>query len=192
MAKRWEILQIKVSERQINTRPITVSYRVIEKDGLNWTVNGASTHARQLVAVFQVLCSLYGFTCVGYAQNSLEFVSRSLLIYAKNLALHSSHFALNWRCCTVIKNASTLAMVIKTLNLLFQMLCRLFIYHLQFRKYRRTKLSPSFWITLYYHVPIDPASVSASSVVGMQVCLTSQNIPLSITAMKYELFDKET
>ena len=44
------------------------------------TVNGASTHARQLVAVFQVLCSLYGLTCVGYAQYSLEFVSRSPLI----------------------------------------------------------------------------------------------------------------
>jgi len=43
-------------------------YRVIQKDGLNWTVNGASTHARQLVAVFKVLCSLYGLTCVGYAQ----------------------------------------------------------------------------------------------------------------------------
>jgi len=57
-------------------------YRVIRKDGLNWTVNGASTHARQLVAVFQVLCSLYGFTCVGYAQNSLEFVSRSPLIHS--------------------------------------------------------------------------------------------------------------
>jgi len=47
------------------------------KDGLNWTVNGASTHARQLVAVFPVLCSLYRLTCVGYAQNCLEFVSRS-------------------------------------------------------------------------------------------------------------------
>jgi len=34
-----------------------------------------------LVAVFQVLCSLYGLTCVGYAQNSLEFVSRSPLIH---------------------------------------------------------------------------------------------------------------
>ena len=56
-------------------------YRVIQKDGLNWTVNGASTHARQLVAVFQVLCSLYGLTCVGYAQNSLEFVSCSPLIH---------------------------------------------------------------------------------------------------------------
>ena len=46
-----------------------------------WTINGASTHARQLVAVFQVLCSLYGLPCVGYAQNSLQFVSRSPLIH---------------------------------------------------------------------------------------------------------------
>jgi len=70
---------------------------VIQKDGLNfvslyfkirtsgkhymaWTVNGTSTYARQLV--FQVLCSLYGLTCVGYAQNSLEFGSRSPLIQA--------------------------------------------------------------------------------------------------------------
>jgi len=56
-------------------------YRVIQKDGINWTVNGASIHTRQLVAVFQVLCSLYGLTCVGYAQKSLEFVSRSPLIH---------------------------------------------------------------------------------------------------------------
>ena len=48
----------------------TIVYRVIKKDGLNWRVNGASTHARQLVAVFQVLCSLYGLICVGYAENS--------------------------------------------------------------------------------------------------------------------------
>jgi len=64
---------------------------MIQKDGLKepvpvvggmaWTVNGASTHARQLVAVFQVLCLLYGLTCMGYAQNSLEFVSRSPLIH---------------------------------------------------------------------------------------------------------------
>jgi len=40
-------------------------YRMIQKDGLNWKINGASTHARQLVAVLQVLCSLYGLTCVG-------------------------------------------------------------------------------------------------------------------------------
>ena len=46
-----------------------------------WTVNDASTHARQLVAVFQVLCSLCRLTCVGDAQNSLEFVSRSPLIH---------------------------------------------------------------------------------------------------------------
>ena len=62
-------------------------YRVIKKDGLNLTVNGASKYARQLVAVFQVLCSLYGLTCVGYAQNPLEFVSRSPLIHAKNQSL---------------------------------------------------------------------------------------------------------
>jgi len=64
---------------------------VIKKDGLKepepvvgsmaLTINGASTHARHFVAVFQVLCSLYGLTCVGYAQNSLEFLSRSPLIH---------------------------------------------------------------------------------------------------------------
>jgi len=59
----------------------TEIYRVIKKDGLNWRVNGASTYAEQLVAVFQVLCSLYGLTCVGYAQNSLECISRSPLIH---------------------------------------------------------------------------------------------------------------
>jgi len=66
-------------------------HRVIKKDGLKepvpavggmaWTVNGASTHDRQLVVVFQVLCSLYGLTCVGYAQNSLQFISRSPVIH---------------------------------------------------------------------------------------------------------------
>jgi hypothetical protein len=74
---------------------------VIQKDGLNFgacdhkiqhtfvchlaeepvPVVRASTHTRQLVAVFQVLCSLYRLTCVGYAQNSLEFVSHSPLIH---------------------------------------------------------------------------------------------------------------
>ena len=75
------------------------NYSVIQKYGLNfvslyfkirtsdkydmaWTVNGASKHARQLVAVFQVLCSLYRLTCVAYAQNSLEIISRSPLIHA--------------------------------------------------------------------------------------------------------------
>ena len=58
---------------------------MIPKDGLNWRVNGASTHARQLVAVFQVLCPLYRLTCVSYAQNTLEFVTRSPLIHAKIL-----------------------------------------------------------------------------------------------------------
>ena len=84
-------------------------YRVIQKDGrkepepvvggMAWTVNGASTHARQLVAVFQVLCSLYGLTCVGYAQNSLELVSRSPLIHVVGrsfLALHRQPICSNW------------------------------------------------------------------------------------------------
>jgi len=53
---------------------------------------GTSTHARQLFAVFQVLCSLYGLTYVGYA---LEFLSRSPLIHVKILVLHSIHFVLN-------------------------------------------------------------------------------------------------
>ena len=39
---------------------------------------------------------------------------------------------------------------LKIQDLLFQMLCRSSLYHVQFRKYRRTKLSPSFLITLYY------------------------------------------
>jgi len=55
--------------------------RTSYKYDMAWTINDASTHARQLVAVFQALCSLYGLTCVGYAQNSLEFVSRSPLIH---------------------------------------------------------------------------------------------------------------
>jgi len=69
----------------------SIIYRMIQKDGLKEpvpvvggmarTVKGISTHARQLVALFQVLCSLYGLTCVGYAQSSLEFVSRSPLIH---------------------------------------------------------------------------------------------------------------
>jgi len=84
-------------------KPCLAIYRVIQKDGLNWTVNGTSTHTRQLIVVFQVLCSLYGLTCMGYAQNSLEFFSRSPLIHAKNLVLHSSHFVLNWRCCTAVR-----------------------------------------------------------------------------------------
>ena len=77
---------------------LTPKYRVIQNDGLNfvslyfkirtsdkydmaWTANGASAYARQLVAVFQVLCSLYGLTCVGYAQNCLQFFSSSPLIH---------------------------------------------------------------------------------------------------------------
>ena len=36
-----------------NVRKCSVMHRVIQRDGLSWTVNGASTHARQLVAVLQ-------------------------------------------------------------------------------------------------------------------------------------------
>ena len=38
-------------------------------------------NTRHTAAAFQVLYSLYGLTCVGYAQNCLEFVSRSPLIH---------------------------------------------------------------------------------------------------------------
>ena len=41
---------------------------------------------------------------------------------------------------------------LKILYLLFQMLCRSFPYNVQFTKYRRTKLSPSFRIILYIPV----------------------------------------
>jgi len=43
---------------------------VIQRDGLSWKVKSSSTHARHLVAVFQVLCSLYVSTCLGYFQIS--------------------------------------------------------------------------------------------------------------------------
>jgi len=68
-----------------------LKYRLIQKIGLSWSVNGASTHARLLVAVFQVLYSLYGLTCMGYAQNSLAFVSRSPLIHVvdRNVCLYA-------------------------------------------------------------------------------------------------------
>jgi len=39
--------------------------KVIQKDGLNLKVNCISAHARRLVALLQVLCSLYVLTCVG-------------------------------------------------------------------------------------------------------------------------------
>ena len=64
------------------------SRSVIQRDSKRWihfvSLHGLNSkrrlNTRQLVAVFQVLCSLYGLTCVGYAHNSLEFVSRSPLI----------------------------------------------------------------------------------------------------------------
>jgi len=70
---------------------------IVQGDSKRWTHLNSKRrlNTRQTVAVFQVLCLLCGLTCVGYAQNSLEFVSCSPLILAKNLVLHSSHFALN-------------------------------------------------------------------------------------------------
>ena len=95
----WCVVELKM----------TSIHRVIQNDGLNWRVNGASTHARQLVTVFPVLCSLNGLTCVGYPQNSLEFFSFCPLIHAKYSVLHSGHFALKWRCCISVNYASDLA-----------------------------------------------------------------------------------
>jgi len=55
----------------------------IQDDSKRWTQLNSKRrlNTRQTVAVFQVLCLLYGLTCVGYAQNSLEFVSCSPLIH---------------------------------------------------------------------------------------------------------------
>ena len=69
---------------RLNTSIIIINtgwFKMMESLRKSLRLYGASTHARQLVAVFQVLCSLYGLTCVGDAQNSLEFVSRSPLIH---------------------------------------------------------------------------------------------------------------
>jgi len=56
---------------------------VIQRDSKRWTQlkSKRCLNTRQTVAIFHVLCSLYGLTCVGYAQNSLEFVSHSPLIH---------------------------------------------------------------------------------------------------------------
>jgi len=70
-----------VYEKNLYINKHTHKQIVIQKDGLNWRVNGASTRARHLVAIFQVLCSLYGLTCLGYSQTSLEFVPRSPQIH---------------------------------------------------------------------------------------------------------------
>jgi len=74
-------------------------YRVIHKDVLNWRLNGTSTHTRQLVAVFQVLCSLYGLTKTKRMLHSSRRLSPIELTNAKILVLHRNHFVLNWRCC---------------------------------------------------------------------------------------------
>ena len=110
---RKSVQKIKVSLKSDKNNLYFTSiaiYRVIKKDGLNWTVNGASTHARQLVALFKVLCSLYLLTCVGYAQNSLEFVSSSPLIHVvgRSFCLYTdSLFAQtgdsNDKCCSSLE-----------------------------------------------------------------------------------------
>jgi len=38
------------------------------------------------------------------------------LMNTKNLVLHSSHFALNWRCCTAVRQASAVAVVFENLG----------------------------------------------------------------------------
>ena len=70
---------------------------------------GTSTHDKQLVAVFQVLCSLYRLTCVGYAQNSLQFASRSPLIHVVDGAFAFTQTALfaqigesNDKCSSIV------------------------------------------------------------------------------------------
>ena len=97
----WQINKKMLTQLYFGTFIVAI-YGVIQKDGPNRTINGASTHTRQSVAVFQVLCSLYGLTSVGYAQNSLEFVSRSPLIHAKILcciiAILLSNDAAAWLC----------------------------------------------------------------------------------------------
>jgi len=74
-----------------NLRSLYFKIRTSDKYDMAWTVNGSSTHDRQLVAVFQVFSSLYVLTCVGYAQNSLQFVSRSPLIHvvARSFCLYT-------------------------------------------------------------------------------------------------------
>ena len=86
-----------------NNGMILPKYSVIQKDGLNFIRRACTSYrqyglnskrcldTRQTVVVFQVFCSLYGLTCVGYAQNSLEFVSRSLItVVGRNFCLYTN------------------------------------------------------------------------------------------------------
>ena len=78
VSTKLELTKYSVLQKdRLNFISLSFKIRTSDKYDMAWTVNGASTLASQLVAVFQVLCSLYGLTCVGYAQNFLEFVSRS-------------------------------------------------------------------------------------------------------------------
>jgi len=61
-------------------------YRVIQKDGLNWRANGTWTHVGQLIAVFQVLCSLYGLTKMKCTLHSSRRISFNELTDAKSCA----------------------------------------------------------------------------------------------------------
>jgi len=101
-------------ERRTQNTPNHWIYRVIKKDGLNRIAKGSSTYARQLVAVFQVLCSLYGLKKTKRALHSSRRLSFNELTNAKNIVLHRSHFALNWRCCTVLHQASAIVKYLKT------------------------------------------------------------------------------
>jgi len=96
-------------------------YRVIQKDVLHWKVNVASTNARQLVAVFKVLCPLYGLTCVGYAHILIRYTQKILcyiVACSQLLLLHG--YALGERSSDVIWTRRISSS---------QMLCILFTYH---------------------------------------------------------------
>ena len=74
---------IRNYHHSLRSNPEERSYH-IQDDSNRWSQlksKGRLNTVRRLVAVFQFLCLLYGLTCVGYAQNSLEFVSRSPLIH---------------------------------------------------------------------------------------------------------------
>ena len=76
-----------------------VLHCIVQGDSKRWThLNSKrrlNTH-QTVFAVFQVLCSFYGLTCGGYAQNSLKFVTRSpvIQVVGRNFYLYTdSQFA---------------------------------------------------------------------------------------------------
>ena len=92
---------------------------------------------------------------------------------------------------------------LKIQDLLFQTLCRPFAYRVQFRKYRRTKLSPSFLITLYTRterqifILIRVSVVEVAVVVQVLTSADSYNFsqPMKLTVVwywpSYSLVDTE-